>query len=69
MGHIFTETQTYQVIDTPGLLDRGNDNNEDRNEMEMLTLASLMVSYLRCIFVFPYLDFFPFLFAGFTFTQ
>lgn len=41
MGHIFLHTDVYQVTDTPGLLRRPD---EDRNNMEKLTLAAL--SYL-----------------------
>lgn len=41
MGHIFVHTDVYQVTDTPGLLRRPD---EERNNMEKLTLAAL--SYL-----------------------
>lgn len=41
MGHIFIQTDVYQVTDTPGLLRRPDD---ERNNMEKLTLAAL--SYL-----------------------
>lgn len=41
MGHILVYTDMYQVTDTPGLLRRPD---EDRNNMEKLTLAAL--SYL-----------------------
>ncbi|KAI5062895.1 hypothetical protein GOP47_0021442 [Adiantum capillus-veneris] len=41
MGHIFVQTDVYQVTDTPGLLRRPDD---ERNNMERLTLAAL--SYL-----------------------
>ncbi|KAH7289275.1 hypothetical protein KP509_31G067600 [Ceratopteris richardii] len=41
MGHIFVHTDVYQVTDTPGLLKRPD---EERNNMEKLTLAAL--SYL-----------------------
>ena len=47
IGHIFGDRATYQVIDTPGLLDR---EERERNEMELLTLASLVV---WCLFIFP----------------
>lgn len=38
MGHFYVGVQRYQVTDTPGLLNR---KDEDRNAMELLTLASL----------------------------
>jgi nucleolar GTP-binding protein len=38
MGHFYVGVQRYQVTDTPGLLNR---RDEDRNAMELLTLASL----------------------------
>ncbi len=38
MGHFFIDGRKHQVTDTPGLLNRGD---EDRNKMEMLTLAVL----------------------------
>lgn len=38
MGHIVVDYQTFQVTDTPGLLKR---HDEDRNNLEKLTLAVL----------------------------
>lgn len=38
MGHFFVGTQKHQITDTPGLLNRPD---EERNAMEMLTLATL----------------------------
>lgn len=47
MGHFFVNGHRCQVTDTPGLLYRGDD---DRNDMEKLTLASLQ--YLRTSVLF-----------------
>lgn len=47
MGHIFVHTDVYQVTDTPGLLTRPD---EERNNMEKLTLAAL--SYLPTAVLF-----------------
>ncbi|KAJ7545018.1 hypothetical protein O6H91_09G103200 [Diphasiastrum complanatum] len=38
MGHIFVNSETFQVTDTPGLLRRPDD---ERNNLEKLTLAAL----------------------------
>lgn len=38
MGHFFVGTQKHQITDTPGLLNR---SDEERNAMEKLTLATL----------------------------
>mmetsp|Transcript_12095 Transcript_12095/g.33988 ORF Transcript_12095/g.33988 Transcript_12095/m.33988 type:complete len:462 (-) Transcript_12095:356-1741(-) len=38
MGHFYVDGRRHQITDTPGLLARGD---EERNAMEMLTLASL----------------------------
>lgn len=40
LGHLEVRDQVYQIMDSPGLLDRSDD---DRNEMELLTIASLAV--------------------------
>ena len=50
IGHIVDQERflRFQVMDTPGLLDRPE---EERNEMEKLTFASLLVA-----------NFFPFVF-------
>ena len=44
----FVHTYTFQVMDTPGLLDRPE---EERNEMEKLTFASLLHLPTAVIFV------------------
>ncbi|KAK9816846.1 hypothetical protein WJX72_006009 [[Myrmecia] bisecta] len=48
MGHFYVEGRRHQVTDTPGLLDRPN---EDRNAMERLTLASLQYLPTAVLFV------------------
>ncbi|KAI8107857.1 hypothetical protein M9435_002884 [Picochlorum sp. BPE23] len=48
VGHFFVNTERYQVTDTPGLLHRAD---EDRNQMEMLTLASLQYLKTSVLFV------------------
>jgi len=49
IGHIFDNNQDkFQVMDTPGLLDRPD---EERNEMEKLTFASLAHLPTAVIFV------------------
>jgi nucleolar GTP-binding protein len=48
VGHFFVNTERYQVTDTPGLLYRAD---EDRNQMEMLTLASLQYLKTSVLFV------------------
>ncbi len=48
VGHFFVNTERYQVTDTPGLLYRAD---EDRNQMEMLTLASLQYLNTSVLFV------------------
>lgn len=48
MGHFFVNGHRCQVTDTPGLLYRGDD---DRNDMEKLTLASLQYLMTSVLFV------------------
>ena len=48
MGHFYVNGQRCQVTDTPGLLNR---EEKDRNEMEMLTLASLQYLMTSVLFV------------------
>jgi nucleolar GTP-binding protein len=48
MGHFFVHGRRCQVTDTPGLLYRGD---EDRNDMEKLTLASLEYLMTSVLFV------------------
>ena len=48
MGHFYVNGRRCQVTDTPGLLNR---KEEDRNEMEMLTLASLQYLMTSVLFV------------------
>ncbi len=48
MGHFYVNGQRCQVTDTPGLLNR---DEKDRNEMEMLTLASLQYLMTSVLFV------------------
>ena len=48
MGHFYVNGRRYQVTDTPGLLCR---RDEDRNDMERLTLASLEYLPTSVLFV------------------
>ncbi len=48
MGHFYVNGRRCQVTDTPGLLNR---EEKDRNEMEMLTLASLQYLMTSVLFV------------------
>jgi nucleolar GTP-binding protein len=48
MGHFYVNGRRCQVTDTPGLLNRPE---EDRNDMEMLTLASLQYLMTSVLFV------------------
>lgn len=48
MGHFYVDSRRHQVTDTPGLLNRPD---EDRNAMEQLTLASLEYLPTSVLFV------------------
>ena len=48
MGHFYVDGRRHQVTDTPGLLNR---DDEDRNAMERLTLASLRYLPTAVLFV------------------
>eukprot|EP00891_Asterochloris_glomerata_P003705 jgi/Astpho2/3705/gw1.00060.28.1_t len=48
MGHFYVEGRRHQITDTPGLLNRPD---EDRNAMERLTLASLQHLPTAVLFV------------------
>ena len=51
LGHVRVNGATYQIMDSPGLLDRPDD---ERNEMELLTIASLAVTEtFDCVLLMP----------------